>query len=485
MNNFYNSSEVAERYTKRDGVKGGFLRQHSLLLVRLCSLMDSFVIFVTLIWVIWLYEGAWQPQHLIAGLIAALLFQIIATFFDLYRSWRVVRFRFEVIKIFLILTAAIVFSVFVHFVSGSQHAINNIAVLTWYLSAFLVMAAVHYTARLITRYARALGYDVRRVAFIGATDVTLRMTRIYADHPWMGMENIGIYDNRKRDVEDHTRAGSIELAGTADDLIELARDCAVDIVYVCLPMNAEKRIKYYIDSFADTTVSIYYCPNFFNFDLMQSRWDEVFGQPVISIVESPFVDHQRYLKRLEDLVIVLALFPILVPLMLVISALVKMTSPGPVFFKQNRYGINGGSFRMWKFRTMYVDKCDEPYSQVTRNDPRITPLGAFLRKTSLDEIPQFLNVLAGDMSVVGPRPHPDEVNEDLRKRIHRYMLRHKVKPGITGLAQVSGLRGETESLDKMSLRIEQDLQYIRQWSLMLDVKILFKTLFHLRGSNVY
>jgi putative colanic acid biosynthesis UDP-glucose lipid carrier transferase len=218
---------------------------------------------------------------------------------------------------------------------------------------------------------------------------------------------------------------------------------------------------------------------------MNSRWDEVYGQPIISIVESPFVDNQRYLKRVEDLLICITAMPLVIPLMAVVAVLVKLSSTGPVLYKQNRYGIKGKSFQMYKFRTMYYEPEGSEFVQATKNDPRITRLGAFLRKTSLDEIPQFLNVLIGNMSVVGPRPHPDTVNEDLRKLIRRYMLRHKIKPGITGLAQVSGLRGETESLSKMEQRIEQDLEYIRHWSLWLDVKILFKTIFSLSGNDVY
>ena len=308
---------------------------------------------------------------------------------------------------------------------------------------------------------------------------------IYQSHPWMGMKSIGIYDDRHSNDVERISVEHIDLTGNVEELLEMAREGLVDIIYICLPLAAEKRIKSYIDRFSDTTASVYYCPSFFNFDLIQSRWDEVFGQPVISIVESPFVDHQRYVKRLEDIFIVLAAAPLLIPLILVISILVKLTSKGPVFFKQNRYGINGESFKMWKFRTMYVEDCGQAYSQATKNDPRVTKLGSFLRRTSLDEFPQFLNVFIGNMSVVGPRPHPDILNEDLRKKIHRYMLRHKIKPGITGLAQVSGLRGETQSLDVMAQRIEQDLQYIRHWSLMLDFKILFRTIFSLGGNNVY
>lgn len=474
-------------YDRGEHLKAGFLRTHSLILVRLSSLVDALVIAASQFFMLWLFDMDWSVQHLAASLSAALIFEMIASSFDLYRSWRVIRLRYEIIRIFFYWMSTVIILTFGLFLLEKQTLINNRVLLAWFFSAFLVMCAVHCSVRLITRYVRAFGYDVRKAAFVGANEITARMVKIFNDHPWMGMNAIGIYDDRQINelAAERINLDDYRPTGTTADLVNLARRCEVDIVYICLPLAAEKRIKVYIDELSDTTVSVYFCPSFYNFELLHSRWDEVFGQPVISIVESPFVDHQRYLKRIEDLAIVIALMPVLLPLLLAIGLAIKLTSKGPVFYKQNRYGINGTNFLMWKFRTMYVEKCEESFTQVTRNDPRITPLGAFLRKTSLDELPQFFNVLIGDMSVVGPRPHPDSLNEDLRKRIHRYMLRHKIKPGITGLAQVSGLRGETESLDKMARRIELDLQYIRNWSLSLDLTILFRTLFSMSGSNVY
>jgi len=277
----------------------------------------------------------------------------------------------------------------------------------------------------------------------------------------------------------------LEISGTVNDLIELAQCGAVDIVYITLPMAAEKRIKSLIDALADTTVSINYCPSFFSFDLMNARSDDVFGQPVISVVDSPFTGHSALIKRLEDYVLLVLLLPLVTVLMLLISVLIAMTSPGPVIFRQSRYGLDGKRFEMWKFRTMYVSRCDETFAQARRDDPRVTPLGRVLRATSLDELPQFFNVLRGEMSIVGPRPHPDVVNEENRKHIYRYMMRHKVRPGITGLAQVNGFRGETETKEKMERRIACDLEYIKRWSIWLDLKILYKTLFAFRGKHVY
>ena len=241
-------------------------------------------------------------------------------------------------------------------------------------------------------------------------------------------------------------------------------------------MASESRMKAIIDTFADTTVSIYYCPTLFDLGLLNARWDDAFGHPVISIVTSPFDGYHRHLKRLEDLALTLLILPVIALPLAVIAAAIKLTSPGPVLYRQMRHGLAGRPFRILKFRTMYTVDSDHEFVQAKQGDARITPLGAFLRRTSLDELPQFFNVLAGDMSVVGPRPAPLKYNQDHRRLIHRYMIRHKVKPGITGLAQVSGSRGETSTVAKTEERTAFDLEYINGWSLWLDLRILWRTL---------
>jgi len=195
------------------------------------------------------------------------------------------------------------------------------------------------------------------------------------------------------------------------------------------------------------------------------------------VYDSPFRGVWRLVKRLEDLVLGTIFLTLLAPLMIAVALAVKLTSRGPVLFRQRRHGEDGVEFNVLKFRSMSVMENGAAVVQAQRNDPRITPVGAFLRRTSLDELPQFLNVLAGNMSIVGPRPHAVAHNELYRTKILEYMRRHKVKPGITGWAQVNGLRGETDTLEKMVARVEHDLQYIRRWSFWLDVKIVFLTVF--------
>ena len=266
------------------------------------------------------------------------------------------------------------------------------------------------------------------------------------------------------------------LAGGLDTLVDLARNGTVDIVLLTLPMRAESRIRYVLDRLSDSTVSVYIVPDFFVFELLHSRWTSVGGLPAVSVFENPLYGVDGVMKRVVDVALAIAALVMAVIPMTLIALCIKLTSRGPVFFRQRRYGLDGREIKVWKFRSMKV--CDDGPSvkQATKGDARITPLGAILRKTSLDELPQLFNVLDGSMSLVGPRPHASAHNEHYRGQIRGYMLRHKVKPGITGLAQVSGCRGETDTIDKMERRIEWDHRYIRTWSLWLDIKILAKTL---------
>ncbi|EMX8068683.1 undecaprenyl-phosphate glucose phosphotransferase, partial [Escherichia coli] len=215
----------------------------------------------------------------------------------------------------------------------------------------------------------------------------------------------------------------------------------------------------------------------FTFNILQSRTEEINGVPVVPLYESPLSGINMVFKRLEDIIVSLSILIVISPVLLIIACAVKFTSPGPVIFRQIRYGMDGKSIKVWKFRSMTVMENDNNVTQATKHDLRVTKVGKFLRRTSLDELPQFFNVLFGQMSVVGPRPHAVSHNEQYRTLIKGYMLRHKVKPGITGLAQVNGWRGETDTLDKMQKRVEYDLLYIRNWSIWLDLKIIFLTIF--------
>jgi putative colanic acid biosynthesis UDP-glucose lipid carrier transferase len=258
-------------------------------------------------------------------------------------------------------------------------------------------------------------------------------------------------------------------------VVELARTGQVDMVLITFPMRAEHRIRKLLQELGDSTASVYIVPDIFVFELLHARWNQIGGLPIVSVFETPISGIDGVLKRGFDLAAGSLALALASGPMLAIAILIKLTSPGPIFFRQKRYGLAGEEIRVWKFRSMRC--CDDGPSvqQARRDDDRVTPLGRLLRRTSLDELPQLFNVIDGSMSLVGPRPHATAHNEEYRQLIDGYMLRHKVKPGITGLAQVNGARGETETLEKMERRVRYDHQYIREWSLWMDLSILCKT----------
>ena len=282
-----------------------------------------------------------------------------------------------------------------------------------------------------------------------------------------------MFDDRR--AERRTNIGDLPLIGTLSQLADYVKANHIDLIYITLPMASQPRIIKLLNELRDTTASIYFVPDIFMFDLIQARMDTINGIPVVAVCETPFYGVNGLLKTISDYVLASLILLLISPMLLVLALGVKVTSPGPVLFKQRRYGLDGREITVYKFRTMNVQEDDAQIRQATRDDERITPFGRFLRRSSLDELPQFINVLQGRMSIVGPRPHAVAHNETYRKLINGYMVRHKVKPGITGWAQVNGLRGETDTVEKMSSRIEYDLAYLRNWSVRLDLQIILKT----------
>ena len=302
--------------------------------------------------------------------------------------------------------------------------------------------------------------------------------------PSLGIRVAGYFEDRNL-PRGHGRDGD-NILGPIDQLAAHVKSQHVDLIYITLPMASQPRILKLLDELRDTTVSIYFTPDIFLSDLIQARVDTVGGMPVVAVCETPFYGINGVLKRASDLVLGTAILLLIAPLMLGIALGIKLQSPGPAIFKQRRYGLDGREIVVYKFRSMKVAEDGEIVTQATRNDSRVTPFGAFLRRSSLDELPQFINVLQGKMSIVGPRPHAVAHNELYRKLINGDMIRHKVRPGITGWAQVNGLRGETDTLEKMQQRIEYDLAYLRNWSLQWDLEIIFRTIFVVcKKQNAY
>ncbi len=313
----------------------------------------------------------------------------------------------------------------------------------------------------------------RRAVIVGVTDLGIRLVDRLHHDPLLTTDVLGFFEDR---AQDRLPAGHHQsLLGKCMDLAEFLRNNDIQVVYITLPMSRDSRITGLLDSIRDSTASVYFVPDVFAFDVIQPRFDMLHGIPVVAVRESPFYGFNAAAKRLLDVLMASFALVLLSPLTLLIALGVRLSSPGPVIFRQRRYGLDGKEIVVYKFRSMSVtEDGDKTYTQVSRNDARVTPFGAFIRRTSLDELPQLLNVLEGKMSIVGPRPHAVAVNEQYRKVIPSYMVRHKVKPGITGWAQVNGYRGG-DDLESMTKRISCDLEYMNNWSLRLDLLIMIKT----------
>ncbi len=326
----------------------------------------------------------------------------------------------------------------------------------------------------------------RNAVIVGVGNLGMQLRDRMDSDLELGLQFKGFFDDRdlsRTTLEDHN---SLQMMGRISELSDYVRKNSIDIIYIALPMTSQPRVLDLLDSLKDTTVSIYFVPDIFVFDLIQARIDDVGGIPVVAVCETPFSGFNGFIKRASDIVLSIIILVLISPLILAVAIGVKMTSKGPILFKQRRYGLDAEEILVYKFRSMTVEENGETVTQATKNDVRITPFGRFIRKTSLDELPQFINVLQGRMSIVGPRPHAVAHNEMYRKVIKGYMIRHKVKPGITGWAQVNGLRGETDTVDKMEARIEYDLDYLRSWSLGFDLKIIVRTvLLVFKDRNAY
>ncbi len=346
-------------------------------------------------------------------------------------------------------------------------------VVTWVILTPLMVLTFSIIIKMIVGSVQMVKAGNKKAIVIGANELggTLA-SRMNADELSM-VEVVGFFDNQAslpvlRDSE-------VPLLGEMSDVAEYCKTHRVDNVYIALPMANQPRILQLLDDLRDTTVSIYFLPDLFLYDMIQARIDTVNGVPVVGVCETPFLGLNGLVKRISDIVLSAIILVLISPILLALAIGVKMSSPGPVLFKQHRYGLDGSKILVYKFRSMKVHKEESFVKQATKDDDRITKFGQFIRKTSLDELPQFINVFQGRMSIVGPRPHAVSHNEEYRKLIKGYMVRHMVKPGITGWAQVNGFRGETQTLDKMENRIRYDLDYLRHWSLYLDLWIIMRT----------
>ena len=360
------------------------------------------------------------------------------------------------------------------FATGYIREFSEDALISWLWVAPTAEFGMHLVLRAAAPWLVRLQGPTQRAIIVGMNEQGAALAQRIHNAPYSRVDLLGFVDSRA--VSRLGALGKNKLLGSLDKLACIVREQNVQLIYLSLPMASQPRILQLLDELKDTTASIYFVPDMFFTDLIQGHTTSVCGMPVISVCETPFRGTDGVVKRLSDIVLSILILALIFPVLIVLALAVKLTSPGPVIFKQHRYGLDGGQILVYKFRSMTVTEDGDQIQQAQKNDARVTPLGAIMRRTSLDELPQFINVLQGRMSIVGPRPHAVAHNELYRKLIKGYMVRHKVRPGITGWAQVNGYRGETTTLDKMQGRIDYDLDYLRNWSLRLDLHIILKTI---------
>jgi len=360
------------------------------------------------------------------------------------------------------------------YAARALHYFENDVLLVWGLvTPPLQWFAVIIGKAILRHYYRRP--SARRAAVVvGAGPLGVKVARAIGATREQGHDFVGYFEDRT-DARVADEAVAQRLGGLKD-VADYVTQHGVHEIYVTLPLGSQPRIQALLEQVQGTTASIFFVPDVFGISIIQGRLQDMRGVPVVGICETPFTGTNDLLKRTSDIVLASVILVLISPLLLAIAIGVKLTSPGPVIFRQRRNGLDGGEITVYKFRSMRTQDNGKVVAQATRNDPRITPFGAFLRRTSLDELPQFVNVLQGRMSIVGPRPHAVAHNEAYRQLIRAYMVRHKVRPGITGWAQVNGHRGETDTLEKMATRVEYDLEYLRNWSLGLDLQIIARTI---------
>jgi putative colanic acid biosynthesis UDP-glucose lipid carrier transferase len=443
----------------------------------LTRLADGTSIVVAYLAPLALYDPYWRALDTIAVLLALLLFGLFGNVMGLYRGFRGVPLLVEIGRVCgaWALTASALLAV--GFFLKESEEFSRVVVTSWFVLAPVLIGTVRGMARALLHALRKRGKNQRVVAIVGVTDIGMHLARRIQSTPHLGMRLVGFFDDRTPERLPDLPTDVGRLVGNFEDVVAQAKRGEIECVYVALPMRAEARVTELLEGLADTTASVYYVPDFYVFDLLHGRWTLLGDVPLISIFETPFYGVDGVVKRAEDIVLGTLAIVVASPVMIATAIAIKLTSKGPVFFKQRRYGLNGEVIEVLKFRSMRVQEDGPVVKQATKNDDRITPVGRFIRRTSIDELPQLFHVIGGSMSLVGPRPHAVAHNEEYRKRIKRYMLRHKVKPGLTGWAQVNGWRGETDTLEKMEKRIEHDLEYIRRWGLLFDLWIVFLTVF--------
>lgn len=437
--------------------------------------VDLTTLILTLLLAAAIYGTVISNNYIIVLLIVTVGYLYTAETLSLYRSWRAGKLRHMVLIAWISLASAFALLFLIAFALKFTEELSRVTLSLWFTLSTVGLFISRGLVRLYKVNRRKLGLSINKVAIVGATEAGANLFNEILQHDELGYDFAGFFDDRK--PERLFKDMDFNIEGRIDSAVEKAKAGEIDVLFIALPFKAEKRIADILLKLGDTTVDVHFIPDFLLSNLIHARIEHIGNIDTLSVFESPYLGAREWVKRTEDILLSSVILMLISPILCAVALGVKFTSKGPVLFKQHRYGLYGQKINVWKFRSMRVMENSAVVTQATKGDPRITKFGRFLRRTSLDELPQFFNVLFGEMSIVGPRPHAVAHNEEYRRKVEFYMLRHKVKPGITGWAQINGWRGETDTLEKMEKRVEFDLQYIKNWSLLFDLKIVFLTVF--------
>jgi putative colanic acid biosynthesis UDP-glucose lipid carrier transferase len=412
-------------------------------------------------------------DYQVATIIGVLLTLIVFSRADVYRLWRGKSMRQHARTIAAAWTVVGGILVMIAFTTKTSAAFSRAWMILWMLGGFSALLTVRIVMSQIASFIRKKGWDQVKIVIVGEGRLAREVAKRLAASPWLGVNVVAVIDARSQ--KSNPRASGQSEFSYLSQWVDQKH---IDEVWIASPLRSERRVRNILYALRDSTVSLRFVPDVFGAHVLNQKVNIVAGLPVIDLLPSPMVGINRVLKTIEDWVLALVALLVVSPLVILLAIGVKLSSPGPIIFRQRRHGWDGKPFTLYKFRTMIVHtEADDHVTQARRKDSRVTRFGGFLRRTSLDELPQLINVLQGHMSLVGPRPHALPHNEYYKEIIESYRQRYKVKPGITGWAQINGLRGETDVVEKMEKRLEYDLYYIENWSVWFDMKIVFLTIF--------
>lgn len=468
------------------GGKRSVLQRRSNITNTIQAALDGLAVIGITWWLVDYHVGLLNSDYVIMLLVLVGALAVVYDYYAIYRSNA--NFTLKALTLFKAWTVTFAFLVMMAFLTKQSEQYSRLLVGHLYVAGLLAQLMLHLAVRALQQTFLKHAHEPENALIIGTGRLASFLSQKISTNPWLGERVVGcinINDGEGATQADNFGVHPVVLGGVAD-LESLIDEHRIRTVYFVTRLDAAEVLEELYFKLLDKHVAVHWVPDIFSLRLINHSVREIAGIPVLTLSETPLTGTRLILKGLEDFVLGSLIMILIAPVLLVVALAIKLDSPGPVFFRQQRMGWSGKIFSIWKFRSMHVHQPESGIiKQAEKNDPRVTRVGAFIRRTSLDELPQIFNVLRGEMSLVGPRPHAIQHDQEYSQRISDYFARHNIKPGITGLAQVRGFRGETKDIEQMIQRVESDIEYINNWSLWLDLTILVRTTGAFTGKNAY